>query len=51
MAFEILSRSKNGCVVIDIKKSEIENLLKGVDLGEGSIIGFITENGREIIVE
>lgn len=51
MAFEILSKSKNGCVVIDIKKSEIENLLKGVDLGEGSIIGFVTENGREIIVE
>lgn len=51
MAFEILSRSKNGCVVIDIKRSEIANLLEGVDLGEGSIIGFITENGREIIVE
>lgn len=51
MAFEILSKSKNGCIVIDIKKSEIENLLKGVDLGEGSIIGFVTENGREIIVE
>lgn len=51
MAFEILSKSKNGCVVIDIKKSEIENLLKGVDLGEGSIIGFVTENGREIVIE
>ncbi len=51
MAFEIMSRSKNGCVVIDIKKAEIKGLLEGVDLGEGSIIGFITENGREIIVE
>ena len=51
MAFEILSRSKNGCVVIDIKSAEIKGLLEGVDLGEGSIIGFITENGREIIVE
>ncbi len=51
MAFEILSRSKNGCVVIDIKSAEIKNLLEGVDLGEGSIIGFVTENGREIIVE
>lgn len=51
MAFEILSRAKNGCVVIDIKRSEIAGLLEGVDLGEGSIIGFITENGREIIVE
>ncbi|MCM1173684.1 MAG: methyl-accepting chemotaxis protein [Blautia sp.] len=51
MAFEILSRSKNGCVVIDIKRSEIEGLLEGLDLGEGSVIGFITENGREIIVE
>lgn len=51
MAFEILSRSKNGCVVIDIKSAEIKGLLEGVDLGEGSIIGFVTENGREIIAE
>ena len=51
LAFEILSKSKNGCIVIDIKKSEIASLLEGVDLGEGSIIGFVTENGREIIIE
>lgn len=51
LAFEILSKAKNGCVVIDLKRSEIASLLEGVDLGEGSIIGFITENGREIVVE
>jgi len=51
MAFEILSKSKNGCVVIDIKQSAVADLIQVLDLGEGSIVGFITENGREIVTE
>ena len=51
MSYEILSKSKNGCVVIDIKRDTIEDLIEGLDLGNGSIIGFITENGREVISE
>lgn len=51
MAYEILSKSKNGCIVIDIGQDAVADLLRGLDLGEGSIIGFVTENGREIIAE
>ncbi|MDE7282717.1 MAG: methyl-accepting chemotaxis protein [Lachnospiraceae bacterium] len=50
-SYEIMSRSKNGCIVIDISRKAIEEFLGGLDLGNGSIIGFITENGREIITE
>ncbi len=50
-SYEILSKSKNGCIVIDIQREAIEELIGGLNLGDGSIIGFITENGREIISE
>lgn len=51
MSYEILTKSKNGCVVIDIKRDTIAELIGGINLGNGSIIGFITENGREVISE
>lgn len=51
ISYEILSKSKNGCIVIDIKRDAIEEFIGGLNLGNGSIIGFITENGREVISE
>ena len=43
--------SQNGLylVVIDMKSSAIKSFLSGLSLGEGSIVGFVTEGGREII--
>lgn len=45
--------SKNGgyLVVIDIKSGTISDILQGLDFGEGSIVGFVTKNGRELICE
>lgn len=51
MAYQILTKSNNGCVVIDIKESAIEEFIGGLDLGEGSIVGFVTEGGREVVAE
>ncbi len=51
MAFQMMSQSNNACVVIDIKPSAITDFLEEIDIGEGSIIGFITPGGRELIVE
>lgn len=51
MAYQTLSQSGNACVVIDIKRSTLENFLKDIDLGEGSIVGFVTKGGSEIICE
>lgn len=51
LAYEILTQSKKGCVVIDVKKEAVAELIEGLNLGQGSIVGFVTENGREIISE
>ncbi len=51
MSFQMLSQSKNACIIIDIKESGIRDFLQGLDMGEGSIVGFVTKNGREVICE
>lgn len=51
MAFEMMSQSNNACVVIDIKPSAITDFMEGIDIGDGSIIGFVTPGGRELVVE
>lgn len=50
-SLQIMSQSNNAVVVIDIKASAIEEFLTGLKLGEGSIVGLVTENGRELICE
>ena len=47
MAFEMMSQSNNACVVIDIKPSAITDFMEEIDIGDGSIIGFVTPGGRE----
>lgn len=51
MAFEMMSQSNNACVVIDIKPSAITDFMEEIDIGDGSIIGFVTLGGRELVVE
>ncbi len=51
LSYQVLSQSGNACIVIDIKAKTIRDFLNSLDLGEGSIVGFVTENGREIICE
>ncbi len=49
LAYQMMSSQKSACVVIDVKPGTIGEFLAGLDLGQGSIAGFVTENGREII--
>lgn len=51
LAYQILSQSGHACIVIDIKTQTIRDFLETLDLGNGSIVGFVTQNGREIICE
>lgn len=51
LSYELLSQNKNACIVIDVKQSVIKEFLEGLNLGQGSIVGFVTENGRELIHE
>lgn len=51
LSYQLMSQKKNFCVVIDVKASAIRELLDSIDLGEGSLLGFVTAGGREIICE
>lgn len=51
LAYQAMNQAKSCCVVIDVKQSAIRSFIEGLDLGEGSIVGFVTEGGREIICE
>ena len=51
LAYEVLSQLNTACVVVDVKPDVIREFLQGLDLGEGSIVGFVTESGREIFQE
>ncbi|MGB8455125.1 MAG: methyl-accepting chemotaxis protein [Anaerocolumna sp.] len=42
--------AKNACVVIDIKPKTIDSILDGLDLGKNSIVGLVTADGREILM-
>ena len=51
MSYQILSQTKSACVVVDIDPGAIREFIGDLDLGEGSIVGFVTKNGREVISE
>lgn len=51
LAYQQSSNTNNACIVIDINRSAIRDFLMGLDLGDGSIVGFVTKNGREILCE
>ncbi len=46
-----LVSTKNACVVIDISSARIKSILKDLNLGEGSIISFVTANDRELALD
>jgi len=39
------------CIIIDVSTSEIENFLKNLNLGENSIVGLITADGKELLIQ
>jgi len=51
LAYEIMNQGNTACIVYDLKKSKFEEFLTGLDLGDGSIVGFVTTGGREIVIE
>lgn len=51
LVYQMELQTGDGIVVIDVKKDVIQEFLQGLDLGDGSIVGFVTSGGREIAVE
>lgn len=43
--------NKGGCIVIDFTYDTITEILEEIKLGEGTITAFITEDGREILLD
>ncbi len=39
----------NGFIIIDIPKTEIDRAISNIKLGEGSIVGFVTNDGYETL--
>ena len=48
LSFAAQSSQKMGYVVVDVSSSAVRDLLSGMDLGDVSIIGFVTDDGKEI---
>jgi methyl-accepting chemotaxis protein len=40
----------NGFIIIDIPKKEIEHAISNINLGDGSIVGFVTSDGVEALL-
>lgn len=50
LTYQAEAQSGKALIIIDIKAEAVREFLQGLDLGDGSIVGFVTEGGREIAV-
>lgn len=44
-------KKNEGFLIVDVDKNYMENLLSVMELGQGSIRGIVTEDGREILLQ
>lgn len=51
MSYQLLSNNKQYVVIVDISSEYYQSFFEGIDLGEGSIVGLVTPNGRELLYE
>lgn len=51
LSYETTPQTGKGYVIVDVSASAIRDFLSGLDMGTGSIMGFVTAGGREIICE
>lgn len=51
LACQATSTNNNAAVVMDISYDAVEDFINSIDLGEGSVVAFVTGGGREIVAE
>ena len=51
IAYQTQTSKKFACVVIDVKTDALLGILDEMDLGDGSITGFVTAGGKELLCE
>ena len=44
-------KSNNAAIIIDINAIEVKAFLKGLELGNNSIVGLVTADGKEIVIK
>ena len=51
ITYHTQTSNKFGYVVIDVDKDALLGILQDMDFGEGSIVGYVTSSGKELISE
>ena len=51
MSFQVMPISKDAAVVVDISADAVQTFISDLDFGAGSIVGFVSNGGREVLVE
>lgn len=51
MSYQMMAQNKKAWIVIDVKRAAISDFFATLNMGEGSILGYITPGGKEIISE
>lgn len=46
--YNCLTEGGNACLTVDIKSSQIKEILKKLNLGDEAIAAFVTKNGKEV---
>ena len=51
ISYQMPSSNYTGYIVVDVKRQAIEEILNGMNFGEGSLVAFVTRQGKELISE
>ncbi len=51
LSCQLSAKNSKALIVVDVKADAIQEFLNGLDFGAGSIVGFITSSGRELVAE
>ena len=49
ISYQMPTTSKFAYIVIDIRESAVRDILLDMDLGNGSVVGFVTNTGKELV--
>lgn len=51
IAYQMQTNKKFAYIVVDVKTAALVDILENMDFGEGSIVGFVTDSGKEVNIE
>ncbi len=51
MSFQVMPISKDAAVIADISAEAVQTFIADLDFGVGSIVGFVSGGGREVLAE